>query len=214
MSTETKFLGAILLITLLLIGGSIFFFSKKETPPAIIGTATFNIDYNKGQKIGSDSAKLKLVEFSDYECPACAAVESVLKGIRINYPKDVQLIYRNFPLTQHARSRQAATIAEAAADQGKFWEMHDQLLKIQSQWTGLTDANPFFLSLAKDLGIDPQKVNEALEKDIFKGKINEDIAEGERLGVTSTPSFFLNGHKVYLQSFTDLNTAIEEELKK
>lgn len=214
MSTETKFLGTILIATLLLIAGSIFFFSRKETSSKIVGTVALPVDYSKGNKIGSDSAKVKLVEFSDYQCPACAAAQPFIKKIMADYPLEVQLTYRNFPLPQHIHSRPAATAAEAAAEQGKFWEMHDKLFETQNQWSGTKDVTSFFLELAKELELDQEKIKEALEKNTFKAKISEDIAEGERLGVVSTPTFFLNGRKLNLQKFADLHTAVAEELKK
>lgn len=214
MSTETKFLGIILIVTLLLIAGSIFFFSKDKASPEIIGTAVLPVDYSKGNKIGSDSAKIKLVEFSDYQCPACAAAQPFIKKIMADYPSEVQLTYRSFPLPQHIHSRSAATVAEAAAGQGKFWEMHDKLFETQNQWSGTKDVTSFFLELAKELELDQEKIKEALEQNTFKAKISEDLAEGKRLGVVSTPTFFLNGRKLNLQKFADLHTVVAEELKK
>lgn len=215
MKTETKVLGIILLITAALLFGGIFILSKNSSSPkAIEGADTLQIDYSKGQKIGSDSAKVKLVEFSDLQCPACLAAESYVKQIRASYSNQVQLIYRHFPLPQHTHGRQAATLAEAAGEQGKFWEMHDKLFDTQAQWSVMTDATPFFLGLAKELNLDEAKIKQELEQDSFKAKMDADVAEGGKLGVNSTPTFFLNGHRLNLQSFNDLNTAIADELKK
>lgn len=217
MTTETKWLGAILIITVVLLFGGVFLLSRGLGPAKPTESSPqLQIDYSKGQKIGSSSAKVKLVEFSDLECPACLAAEPNVRTLRTAYPTQMQLIYRHFPLTQHIHSRQAAAAAEAAGQQGKFWEMHDKLFDTQSQWSNLSDqdATAFFLDLAKQLGLDLNKYNQALQDPAIKAKIEADIAEGNRLGVNATPTFFLNGRKVNLQSFDDLNTLVAQELKK
>lgn len=213
MKTETKILGGILIGTAILLIGGVVLLSKLSTnnPQS---TTVVQIDYNKGQKIGSDSARVKLVEFSDFQCPACGAVEPYLKRFRNDYPADVQIIYRHFPLAQHQYARTAATLSEAAGEEEKFWEMHDRIFETQEQWSNLPAATDFFLTLAKELGLEENKVKETLEKDSFKSKIDTDFSEGQRLGVNSTPTFFLNGKKLNLKSFDDLNSAVQEELKK
>ena len=213
MTTETKWLGAVLIITVVLLFGGIFLLSRNNSSKGNGATEVLQIDYSKGQKIGSDSAKVKLTEFSDFECPACAAVEPFLAKFKSGDP-DIQFIYRHFPLPQHKFARQAATVAEVAGEEGKFWEMHDKIFETQSQWSKLSDATDFFMALVKELGVDENKVKQALEKDVYKSKINEDLSEGRGLGVNSTPTFFLNGRKLNLKSFNDLNTIVAEELKK
>lgn len=215
MKTETKLLGIILIVTVALILGAVFFLGKDSGSSKSIENSTISqIDYSRGQKIGSDSAKVKLVEFSDFQCPACQAVEPFVKSLR-SIP-NVQVIYRYLPLPQHSYGRKAAYLAAAAAEQGKFWEMHDKLFVTQDQWSPMSDADVevFFLSLAKDLGLDEAKIKLGITGDTFKEVIDAEVAEGNRLGVNSTPTFFLNGHKLNLQSFADLNTAVTAELKK
>ncbi len=217
MTTETKILGSILIITLVLLFGGVFFLSRNQpSSQEIKGVTVSQIDYSKGEKIGSDSAKVKMVEFSDLECPACLTAEPSIKKLISTYTDQIQFIYRHFPLSKHIHSRQVANLAEAAGEQGKFWEMHDKLFETQSQWTILSkdDATAFFLSLAKNLGLDENKIKQVLEKDAYKSKIEDDLAEGQRLGVNSTPTFFVNGHKLNLESFDDLNTVVSDELKK
>lgn len=211
MKTETKVLGVILILTLALLGGGIFFLAR-QSGPSVKGTQTVQIDYSKGQKIGSDSAKVRLVEFSDFSCSACALVNPYLRKITATYPDDVQLIYRH--LLIHQSSRSAVTVAEAAGQQGKFWQIHDRLFETQDQWSTLSDPVPFFLDLAKDLGLDTDKIKKAIETDEFKSKIDADAADGQSLGVSFTPTFFLNGRKLFLQKFEDLSLAIEQEIKK
>src|SRR3990167_2494703 len=196
MTTETKILGIVLFITVVFLSGGVFLLSRNQSPQAVAGTAVLQIDYTKGQKIGSESAKVKLVEFSDFQCPACKSAEPAIKQALLKYPETLQFIYRHFPLPQHAHARQATTLAEAAGEQGKFWEMHDRIFETQSQWSDIGDSTEFFLGLARDLNLDEAKLKEVLEKNTFKSKIEDDIAEARSLGVNSTPTFFLNGKKL------------------
>ncbi|MBU1031675.1 DsbA family protein [Patescibacteria group bacterium] len=212
MKTETRILGIILFITVVLLAGGIFFLSKQQSLQEVKGTATVQIDYSKGQKAGPDSAKIKLVEFSDFQCSACAVAESYLKKIRSTYPDDVQIIYRH--LLIHESSKLAVSVAEAAGQQGKFWEMADRLFETQSGWSQLSDPTSFFLNLVRELNLDENKIKKALDEDEFKVKIDADMAEGQSLDVTYTPTFFLNGVKLNLHRFEDLDTLIEEELNK
>ncbi len=217
MTTETKILGVTLILTVGLLLGGVFFLSRGGSSQSITGTTVSQIDYAKGQKIGSDSAKVKLVEFSDLQCPACVAAEPAIKRVRAVYPDQVQFIYRHFPLPQHNYGREAAAFAEAAGEQGKFWEMHDKLFETQEEWSALgdNDATAFFLGLTKQLGLNENKIKQAVTEDNLKARIDADIAEGQRLGVNSTPTFFINGRKVDLQGgFDNLSTAVAEELKK
>lgn len=215
MKTETKILGIIFIITVILLLGGVFLLSRGSSEPAkSTGGNVVQIDYSKGQKIGSDSAKVKLVEFSDFECPACLAAEPALQRIRTTYPDQVQLIYRHFPLPQHKFGRQAAYLSEAAGAANKFWEMHDKLFETQAQWSGLPDTTTYFLGLAKQLGLNEDKIKQEISGDTFRSKVDNDLDEGRRLGVNSTPTFFLNGRKLNLQSFDDLNTVVAQELKK
>lgn len=214
MTTETKWLGMILISTLILLFGGVFLLTRGTSSKAVAGTTIAQIDYSKGQKIGSDSAKVKVVEFSDLECPACAAAEPYVKKLIVAYPDQVQVIYRHFPLPQHTHSQTVAALAEAAGGQGKFWEMHDKLFETQSQWSPMGDATSFFMDLVKQLGLDEAKIKQLMGEDVIKAKVNSDAVEGRSLGVNQTPTFFVNGRKLTLKSFDDLNAAVAEELKK
>lgn len=214
MHSETKILGGILLLFVVLITGAVIILSRSSSKVIVDdGVKGVNIDYEKGQKIGSSSANLKLVEFSDFQCPACKAAEPAIKEILATYPDQVQFIYRHFPLPQHKNAKAAAIIAEEAAKSGKFWQMHDLLFETQENWSNLADPIDYFADLAARLELDKEQVKKALLDRPYERKINEDIADGQNLGVTSTPTFFLNGKKLTLKSFNDLKTAVELQLK-
>src|SRR3989338_1976998 len=213
MSRETKILGAVLICSLALIVGAALLLGKREKNNSGESSRGFNIDYSKGQKIGSGSAKVKLVEFSDFQCPACKAAEPFVKQVIEKNKENLQLIYRHFPLSQHIHAREAANFAEYASAEGKFWLVHDKLFETQQDWSAPKNAIDYFVNLGIQYGLDEAKIREAVEKDQFAAVINEDLAAAQVYKVNATPTFFLNGRKLNLQSFDQLQTLVEQELK-
>ncbi len=214
LKTETKLLAGVLIFCVVLVLGAIFFLGKSEKTPDLAATKALNIDYSKGQKIGSDSAKVKLVEFSDLQCPACKGVEPFVKQVLEKHKDNLQFIYRHFPLTQHIHSKKAANFAEFAATQNKFWEVHDKLFDNQEEWSGLSDPTDYFANLGSQFGLDKEKIKEAVSKGLFEQIINDDQTDGNILGVDATPTFYLNGKKLRLQSFAGLDKVVTEGLQQ
>lgn len=216
MNAETKILGGILIFSLVLIFGAVFLLSKNSNNSGNIEESkVYSIDYSKGEKIGSDSAKVRLVEFSDLQCPACKVSEPFVKQvIDKNNGKSFQFIYRHFPLTQHIHSKKAANFAEYASSEGKFWQIHDKLFETQEDWIDLPDPTDYFVNLGTQFGLDKEKIKQAVTSQPYSKKIDDDIADGYKAAVNATPTFYLNGKKLNLQSFADLDTAVQEELKR
>lgn len=213
MNTETKILGAVLIVSLVLVFGAVFILGKTDQSP-VSNSQAFQIDYTKGQKIGSDSAKVKLVEFSDFQCPACKTVEPLIKQAIEKHQNDsFQFIYRNFPLEKHIFSKKAANFAQYAATQNKFWQIHDLLFETQEQWSVLPDPTEYFVSLGAKFSLDKEKITEAVTKGTYDQIINDDLKEGQRIGVDATPTFYLNDRKLELVVSTDLDKAVSEELR-
>lgn len=150
---------------------------------------------------GPASASVTLVEYSDFQCPACAAFAPVLKQL-FQEPElegKIRLVYRHFPLTNiHKNAELAARAAQAAAVQGKFWEMHDLLFTNQTKWSVLSSegARGAFTTYAKDLGMDADQFSRDLDSDSVKDRVTADSDGGLASGVNSTPSFFLNGSRM------------------
>lgn len=199
------------MVCLVLIVGAVFFLGKNGNSANSADT-TVNIDYSKGQKIGSDSAKVKLAEFSDLQCPACKATEPYVLQVRNKYKDNLQFIYFHYPLMQHPHARKAANFAEYAASQNKFWEIHDKLFETQDSWSPLSDPTDYFAELGSQYGLDKAQIKEAISKEVYNQKINEALVEGNIAGVDATPTFYINSKKLKLQSFADLDTAIAKEL--
>jgi protein-disulfide isomerase len=158
---------------------------------------------------GEASARLTLVEYGDYQCPACGAAYPLVKEVQQEYPRDVRFVFRNFPLTQiHPLAQLAAEIAEAAGTLGKFWPMHDWLYENQEQWSGDDDGGAALLAGARSLGLDEAALEAAVAVPKIAQRIKADFKSGIRSGVNGTPGFFVNG-VLYTGVSPSLTRAIE-----
>jgi protein-disulfide isomerase len=138
---------------------------------------------------GPAVARLTLVEYGDYECPYCGAAYPIVKEIERILGDELRSVFRNFPLGEiHPHAVQAAETAEAAAAQGRFWEMHDRLYENQQR----LDTSDL-LSHAQSLGLDVTRVQAELEEHAYERRIRNDFVSGVRSGVNGTPTFFING---------------------
>jgi protein-disulfide isomerase len=158
---------------------------------------------------GVADAPVTIVEFSDFECPFCKQTRPTLKQLLERYPGKVRLVYRDFPLDSiHPQARRAAEAARCAHDQGKFWEYHDVLFT-QSPQLAIEDLRRY----AGQVGLDVAKFESCLAAGVHKAAVQRDLDEGNRLGITGTPAFFINGRALTgaqpLESFTRL---IDQEL--
>lgn len=148
-------------------------------------------------KQGAENPKLVLVEYADFECPACAAYQTVLKDIKTTFKDDLQFVYRQFPLPMHRNAIASALAAEAAGQQGKFWEMHDLIYAKQKEWAGkTTEDRTVFEKYATELDLDLEKFKQAMNGDRARTAIDQGLESGKSLGVRGTPTFFLNGEKI------------------
>ncbi|MBX2931926.1 MAG: thioredoxin domain-containing protein [Chitinophagaceae bacterium] len=154
----------------------------KEIPPVIETKDVF---------VGDKKAPVTLMEFGDYESEECAKVNEIVKKILDEHKNIVRFNFRHFPLTKiHQRSQKAAEAAVSAAQDGKFWEMHNALFANRRNLGTTT------LKLhAKDAGINRKEMLEELMNGTYGQNVHEDIAYGKKIGVTDIPVFFINGTK-------------------
>ncbi len=158
---------------------------------------------------GPKDAKVTIVEFSDFQCPYCSRVLPLLKQVKDAYPKDVRVVFKQFPLPMHPHAHLAAEASLAAREQGKFWEMHDRLF-----------ANQQFLDeasierYAKELGLNVERFRDALRQGKFKALVDKEMQEGVAAGVNGTPTLFINGKRVDPMPFDQLKIYIERALKE
>jgi protein-disulfide isomerase len=158
---------------------------------------------------GLIDAPLTLVEYGDYQCPFCGAAYPVVKLLQEALGRKLRFVFRNFPLTQlHPYALLAAEAAEAAALQGKFWEMHDQIYEQQE----LLDPD-LIPSWAEEIGLDLDKFGKEIEKGDVAARIKEDRRSGIRSGVNGTPTFYINGSRYDGPSdYESLVAALQAEL--
>lgn len=167
-------------------------------------------------KLGNNSKKVSLVEYGDFQCPACASFHPIIKQVAEKYKEEIEFQFRNFPLSQiHPNARAASRAAEAAGKQNKYWEMHDLLYEQQDQWSSAQNAVPIFESYANELKLDIEKFKTDYASTEINSIINADFAEGQKLGVDSTPTFFLQGKKLNPAptSVDEFSKVIDEAIK-
>lgn len=164
---------------------------------------------------GGEAARLELVEYSDFQCPACGAYYPLVKQIMKEFGGDVRLAYRHFSLRQiHQNADLAARVAEAAGVQGKFWEMHDTLFERQAEWSKSIDATTLFAKYAGDLGLDWERFRRDISSQAVREKVESDYQKGLSLKVDSTPTFFLNGEKLENpRSYEEFRTIITQSIQ-
>lgn len=170
---------------------------------------TVRTDSHVLDKGGADA--VTVVEFLDFECEACGAFYPVVEELREKYQGDITYVVRYFPLPGHINSTQAALAAEAAGQQDRFEDMFQRLFETQAQWGENSEETPeVFRAFAEDLGLDMAEYDAAIADPATAARVQADKSDGEKLGVTSTPTFFINGEKVVLQKWDDLEKAIEK----
>jgi protein-disulfide isomerase len=141
------------------------------------------------------SSPVVLEEYGDYQCPPCGQLYPELKQIEHEYGNQVQIVFHHFPLTKmHKNAMAAAHAAEAARNQNKFWDMHDRLYRNQKEWAELDDPRAIFISYARQLGLNIDRFTQDMESNQIDQRISADIQRGTSLGVTGTPTVFLDTH--------------------
>jgi protein-disulfide isomerase len=157
---------------------------------------------------GSAKALVTIVAFTDFECPSCARQHPVLDRIVTEFGDRVRLVVRDFPLSQHANARKAAEAAEAAREQGKYWEYSSVLFRNQSA-LGVDKLRQY----AAELGLDRARFDASLDSGKFAEKVQRDIVDGRKLGINGTPTLYINGKRVSDNSYESVKSAIESALK-
>jgi len=175
------------------------------TPPV---PPTYQVAVDDQPTRGNPTAAVTVVQFTDFECPSCAKAHEAIERLITEYGSRLRFVVRDFPLAQHENSAKAAEAAEAAREQGKYWEYAALLYRNQS---ALKIEN--LKQYASTLGLDRARFDAALDSGKFADKITRDRVDGDKLGVSSTPVFFVNGRRVDEISYEGLKGAIERGLK-
>src|SRR3989338_6617147 len=163
---------------------------------------------------GNTVSKVTLVEYGDFQCPACAQYEPIVRKIAADYAGKISFVYRHFPLSQHKNAKITAYASEAAGKQGKFWEMHDMIYDCQNVWASLSEdkARDVMTKYAETIGLDLKLFAEQIDSSEIKDKVQADNSGGLKSGVNATPTFILNGKKIQPRSYDEFKKFIEQEL--
>jgi len=222
-STRPKGLYAILVL-IAVVGASILAYTMSRkpttaaTPPLTANPA--NAGPPRGYLIGKPDAPVQIIEFADFECPACGRFATITEPdvrMRIVDAGLASFTYYDFPLPQHLNSQPASNAAACADEQGKFWPMHDQLYGAQDQWnTQATDnPKPMFMKYASAVGLDMAQFESCYDARKHQNRILANLAEGARRRVNSTPTFIVGDRQVSnALSYDELKAMVDEAAKK
>lgn len=188
MKNATERRAAALALVVAAAAGSVFLAGRTRKP--------FSPDAPAFRVKGPADAKVVIVEFSDFECPACKYAEPVLSKLLAMHEGKIRFIFKNFPLERvHRWARPAAIAAECAGRQGKFWELHDKLYDEQEKWARETDALKTWENYAKDLKLDVPAWKSCQQDPAVDAAVSADAQHGLDAWVGSTPTFFINGRR-------------------
>jgi protein-disulfide isomerase len=185
---------------LALAAGAFWFIYRGGSPAPSVDTTTPSSpsevtaqDHTKGPQ----NALITLIEYGDYQCPGCAAYNPLISQIADEFKNDLRLVHRSFPLRSiHRNAQIAAQAAEAAGDQGMFWEMNDILYSRQDDWKNTRDPRSQFKEYASELTLNVEQFENYMNSDAAKSKVDADYNSGLAAGIDSTPTFFINGDKI------------------
>lgn len=183
------------------------------TDPLVIQKAITNNGNIGDHTYGKLDSKVVLIEYGDFQCPGCGVAAPIMQKLSEKYKDKMLLIFRNRLLSYHANARAAASFAEAAGLQGKYWEVHNKLYDTQSSWESLTgqERTDYFVNLLNQAGADGNKALSDIDSDAIKKKIAYDEALSTKQNVTATPSLFLNGKLVSTLDVKDGKTLIQSD---
>jgi len=201
-SQEVKILTGVGILTLIVVGAAAMIFggttpaAKKQVLAAKDQQILIRSD---SYKLTAPGSKVTMVEFGDFECPACGEAYPDVKKLINAYKGKMTYVFREFPIPSHKYGFLAAYAAEAAGAQGKFFEMEDKLYSNQNEWadeTKDTNAMDYFVKYAQDLKLDVNKFKHDVENKTYDKRVQRDSKDGTKLGVEATPTFFINGEMI------------------
>lgn len=190
------------LVAVVVFGGS-FWYAAQAADKANEGVVA-DMSHIKG----NPDATVTLTEYSDFECPACAAFQPVLNDIMTEFGDKLKIEFKHFPLPIHSLAIPAARAAEAAGQQGKFFEFHDALFANQTAWS--KSANPMvnFMQYAEEIGLDTDQFKRQYGSSLLRDRVQSELLAARDLNLTGTPTFFLNGVKMEPETFEDFYNQI------
>lgn len=202
-----KHIGKIILAAVVVLMGGSFLYAQYATRNANDGVTVQ--DHIKG----NTESKVILTEYADFQCPACSQFYHIVTSVLEQYEDQMAFEFKHFPLVSiHPFAMPAAKAAEAAGQQGKFFEMYAKLFENQNAWSKSATPQTFFIQYAEELGLDVTLFKQHLGSSVLENRIKDQFDEARGLGLTGTPSFFLNGERLEFQTMDEFIGAIEQAL--
>jgi protein-disulfide isomerase len=216
MTRQTKIAILFGLVAVALFGGAFVYQNLAATEPADAAEReNITVRADSHRLDTADDGKVTLVEFLDFECEACRAAYPFVEQLREKYDGQVTFVLRYFPIPSHTNANNAAYAVESAARQGKLEDMYKQMYDTQAEWGESQDSKAdLFRSYAQELGLDMAQYDADVASPEVAARVAKDVADGERLGVTGTPSFYLNGQRLIPSTTEEFIQAIDNALSK
>lgn len=191
----------------------VFVTQRSTPPPGAEGKPASVVQLNSHVLDDGGEGAVTVVEFLDFECEACGAFYPIVEDIREKFSGQITYVVRYFPLPGHTNSTNAALAAEAAAGQDRFEDMYHRLFETQAEWGESQESRAdLFRGFAEQLGLDMAAYDAAIADPETLARVEMDLNEGQALGVSSTPTFFVDGEPLELQRWDDLEDAITQAL--
>lgn len=202
----------IILLAIIVIFAGVFVFNKNKDSKGSSGNSSAQ---PSNHVIGQGKKGVTLIEYGDYQCPACGQYYPIVKQVQEKYNQDIYFQFRNFPLTQiHPNAMVGARAAEATAKQNKFWEMHDTLYEQQQTWSTASNPSTYFEQYAQQLGLNVAQFKQDMASSAVNDTISADIAAAQKAGANGTPTFVLDGKKIdNPQTLDAFNKVIDDAIK-
>src|SRR4030095_1861167 len=181
-----------------LASGTMLYCAKRLPAPTFARNSVAS-EVGGGESVhvrGHSDAPVTLVEFGDFQCPPCANLADPINQLERDYPSRLRIVFRHLPLANHPHARQAGLASEAAALQGRFWEMHDLLYREQSVWSKAPDVRVLFSAYAGMLGLNIDRFRKDMESEQAKARVKYEGPQALALGLANTPTIFINDHRV------------------
>ena len=196
-------------IVVVLIAGSVWYSSTIDEKNNV------GVDTDISHIKGNLDAEVTLTEYSDFQCPACASFEPILEEVFNEFGDQIKFEYKHFPLINiHPLAEPAARAAEAAAQQGKFFEYHDLLFTNQKTWAVSPNPSAIFIQYAEDLDLDTDQFKRQMNSSLIADKVRASFNEARELGLSGTPTFFLNGEEMEFETFGEFRQQVADAVNK
>lgn len=214
MTKEVKMVLGVVAVVVLFAGIGFFLLKQQnDALPQVSSDKSEALTRSTPNVRGKADSTIKVIEFGDIQCPACAAANPLLDELYKQYGDRVSFTFRHFPLPMHANAYAGADAVEAAGEQGKFWDMVTKVYEAQPIWAETSDPSPTFQKLAEELGLNLEQFDKSYSGKVNRKRIDQDKADGTYLEVPGTPTFYINGEQIMSGGPAQVKSKIEELLK-